>query len=126
MNKHRLGDANAIANPERAMKTVVETVESQGGGEHFGRGTGVAPASFAVSDALRAAAANYSPEHQAELERDRLATEALVRECVSAGTFAPTGPFPRNGRVDTGVASPPPQAPAPLPGWTPPPVGGRK
>jgi len=112
----------------RCQEIAVESVETLGGGQHLGQGTGVPVANEA--EIVAAENVGYSLEHRAELDRDAAATRSLIAASVATGTLRPS-PTPRvpPGYVTdpaTGSVLPPPDSPMPA-AWQPPVVvGGSK
>ncbi len=95
----------------------------------IGVGTGLPVDYEAESDIARAV--GYSPEHQAELERDRAASAALIESCKATGAlpFWPTEQHTRGHQSEinqntTGTAPQP--LDFPVAAWEPPTVGGGK
>ena len=112
----------------RCQEIAVESVETLGGGQHLGQGTGVPVANEA--EIVAAENTQVHPENAAEISADDAATRALISACVATGTLRPS-PAPRvpPGYVTdpaTGSVLPPPDSPMPA-AWQPPVVvGGSK
>ena len=118
-----------IENQETADRIAVDAVERQGGGQHLGQGTGVGVDHEA--EIVAAENVTYSPDHAAELERDRAASAGLIESCKATGAlpYWPTERHPRGyqSEINQGTGEPYPAdgPPGALPAWTPPTGGGK-